>query len=256
MITRRDFLKLGGAALLGIASSQFAPLKDEIMTKAPLMWHGSRNHKYMAFTYDDCYLLSRLQDLEKLLDEYPDFRVTLFPVGTALVNFAAMDADIWKRYVDKGHEIGYHTFDHVSIGVMSLATALEDYDKWYDALKNALGGHYDVRFVRPPYDIISFTLDDLCKELGLVAVLFSLGGGGPTEDVMNALRKGQNGDIAQLHIRTQDYHTSIEAFAYLKEQGFGLETLSRMYADLLREQIQPDGCDADVPASLTRSCVD
>ena len=60
--------------------------------------------------------------------------------------------------MEKGHEIGYHTFDHVNLGVMSPATALMDYDKWYAALTQVLGTEYNVRFVRPPYDIISYTI--------------------------------------------------------------------------------------------------
>ena len=125
-LSRRDFLKLGGTALLGLSASKFAPLGDEPNFTAPLIWNGTRKFKRIAFTYDDCYLLKKMQDLEALLDEYPDFKVTFFPVGTKLTNLDQQDPGIWKRLVDKGHEIGYHTYEHVNIGVMSPAAALMD----------------------------------------------------------------------------------------------------------------------------------
>lgn len=255
--SRRDFLKLGGAGLLGLAGTRLiSALRQDDDFTAPLIYHGSRKHRYMAFTYDDCYLLNRMQDIEALLDEFPDFHVTFFPVGEKLLDLDRQDKGIWKRLVDKGHEIGYHTYDHVNLGVMTLETALEDLDKWNDALTEVLGMQYEIKFVRPTYDIISYTLDALCQERGLVAVLFSVGGGGKPDIVMNAIRAGKNGDIVQMHVRTEDYTTSQQAFPYLKEQGIGLVTLSQLYNDLLREQVNPDGCDIDAGPSLTRTCLE
>jgi len=258
-ISRRDFLKLGGTGLLaalGISASKFVPLQDEPNFKAPLIWNGSRKFKRMAFTYDDCYLLNRMQDLEVLLEEYPEFKVTYFPVGVKLLDLDRQDKGIWKRLVDKGHEIGYHTFDHVNLGVMSPADALMDFDKWYGALTQVLGGEYKVRFVRPPFDIISYTLDVLCQERGLVAAMFSLGGGGPPDIVARGIQRGKNGDIVQMHIRTQDYNSSIKIYPWLRENNWELVTMSKLYDDYLHEQVNSDGCELNAETSLTRTCVE
>lgn len=255
--SRRDFLKLGGAALLGISASKFIPPQnDEPYFTAPLIWYGSRTFKRMAFTYDDCYLLNKMQALEELLDDYPEFKVTFFPVGSKLLHLEEQDAGIWKRLVAKGHEIGYHTFDHVNLGVMSPVTALLDYDKWYAALAQVLGREYNVRFVRPPYDIISPTMDVLCQERGLVAALFSIGGGGDPGIVTRAIQRGKGGDIIQMHIRTQDYNSSVQVYPWLKENNWELVTMSKLYDDYLREQVNSAGCDVDAGASLTRTCVE
>jgi peptidoglycan/xylan/chitin deacetylase (PgdA/CDA1 family) len=256
-ISRRDFLKLGGAALLGISASKFVPVQnDEPYFTAPLIWNGSRKFKRMAFTYDDCYLLNKMQALEKLLNEYPEFKVTFFPVGQKLLNLEEQDSGIWRRIVEKGYEIGYHTFDHVNLGVMTPATALMDYDKWYAALTQVLGREYPVRFVRPPYDIISYTLDVLCQERGLVATMFSLGGGGEPDIVVRGIQKGKNGDIVQMHIRTQDYNSSVQVYPWLKENNWELVTMSKLYDDYLREKVNPEGCDMEAGSSLTRTCVE
>jgi peptidoglycan-N-acetylglucosamine deacetylase len=255
-LSRRDFLKLGGAALLGLSASKFAPLGDEPNFTAPLIWNGSRKFKRIAFTYDDCYLLYRMQTLEELLDEYPEFKVTFFPVGVKLISLEQQDPGIWKRLVDKGHEIGYHTYDHVNIGVMSPAAALMDYDKWNATLTDVLGSPYPVRFIRPPYDIISSTLDVLCQERGLVAAMFSIGGGGEPDVVFRSLQKAKGGDIVQMHIRTQDYNSSVLAYPWLKENNWELVTLTKLYDDYLKEKINPAGCDIDTGASLTRTCLE
>ena len=229
---------------------------DEPNFTAPLIWNGTRKFKRMAFTYDDCYLLNKMQELEVLLDEYPEFHVTYFPIGAKLLDLDRQDKGIWKRLADKGHEIGYHTFDHVNLGVMSPPTALTDYDKWYAALTQVLGTEYTVRFVRPPYDIISPTLDTLCQERGLVAALFSLGGGGPSDIVVRAIQKGKGGDIVQMHIRSQDYNSSVQVFPWLKENNWELVAMSQLYDDYLREQVNSDGCDLNTGTSLTRTCVE
>jgi len=256
-ISRRDFLKLGGAALFGISASKFIPFQDdESNFTAPLIWNGSRKFKRMAFTYDDCYLLDKLQDLEVLLDEFPEFKVTFFPVGAKILDLDQDDKGIWKRLVDKGHEIGYHTFNHVNLGVMSPVGALADYDKWYSALTLVLGAEYNMRFMRPPYDIISKTMGVLCQERGLVATLFSVGGGGDPNDVVKAVQESKGGDIVQMHIRTQDYDSSVQLFPWLKENNWELVTMSKLYNDYLREQINSDGCDVNTGTPLTRTCVE
>jgi peptidoglycan/xylan/chitin deacetylase (PgdA/CDA1 family) len=258
-ISRREFLKLSGLGLLaslGISAGKFVPLQDEPNFNSPLIWNGSRKFKRIAFTYDDCYLLNRMQDLEVLLDQYPEFKVTFFPVGVKLLDLERQDKGIWKRMVDKGHEIGYHTFDHVNLGVMSLVTALKDYDKWHDALNEVVGFEYPVKFVRPPYDIISVTLDDLCRERGLVATMFSLGGGGKPDIVVRAIQKGKNGDIVQMHIRTQDYTSSTLIYPWLKENKWELVTMSKLYDDYLREQVNPAGCNTNAETPLTKACVE
>jgi peptidoglycan/xylan/chitin deacetylase (PgdA/CDA1 family) len=257
-LTRRDFLKLGGAALLGLAGSRFVPPRDYTeYFDAPLLWHGSRSYKNIAFTYDDCNSLSRMQKLEALLDEHPGAKATFFPVGLKIPDLEKQDAGIWKRLVEKGHEIGYHSYEHVNLLVMSEKGVLEDFDRWQAALDEALGMAYPTRFVRPPYDIISPTLNYLCHQRGLVAALFSVGGGGKPDVVLRGIQKAQGGDIVQMHIRTEDYESSKLAFPWLQENNWELVTMGKLYDVYLREQVNPDGCDLDADsAALTRTCLE
>jgi peptidoglycan/xylan/chitin deacetylase (PgdA/CDA1 family) len=255
MLARRDFIKLAGT---GIAAAlvRFSPATSLATDSAPVIWNGSQRHRYVALTYDDCYLVKRLQDLEELLAQYADFRITLFPVGTALINNDEKDPGIWKRFTEKGHEIGYHSWDHTNFAVMSEEAALEDYAIWVDALTQVLGFTPDVRFGRPTYGQLSSSFDAVCKRYGLVDTMWSTGWGGELPVGLKAAQRSRNGDIVLMHIRTQDYNTSVEAYPWMQENGWSTVTLTRLYDDLLMEQYQSQGCDREVGDNLTRTCMD
>ena len=148
MLTRRDFLKLGAAGAAGAAAA-FLTTPAAAAGPPPLIWRGSARHRYVALTYDDCYLVERLKALEALLDEYPDFKITLFPVGMALINNQNKNPGVWNRFYEKGHDIGYHSYDHTNFGVMSDETALVDYSRWLETLSEVMGFTPRVRFGRP-----------------------------------------------------------------------------------------------------------
>jgi peptidoglycan/xylan/chitin deacetylase (PgdA/CDA1 family) len=254
MLPRRDFLKIAGTGLAAFAGlMRVAPQADQ---PAPVIWHGSLRHRYVALTYDDCYLVKRMQSLEQLLLKYPAFRITLFPVGVALLSNEQKDPGIWKRFFDKGHEIGYHSYDHTNFGVMSDETALEDYARWLDALTQVIGFTPTVRFGRPTYGQLSSSFDAVCKRYALVNTMWSTGWGGELTVGLNAAKRSRNGDIVLLHIRTQDYDTSVEAYPWMQQNGWEAVGLSRLYDDLLLEQNESPGCDTGTGSHLTRTCMD
>jgi peptidoglycan/xylan/chitin deacetylase (PgdA/CDA1 family) len=255
-LSRRDFLKLTGATLLAAALPDLRTASAQENDSAPLIWRGSTRHRYVALTYDDCYLVKKMQDLESLLDQYPEFKITLFPVGVALLNNESKDPGIWKRFVDKGHEIGYHSWDHINFGVMSPSVALDDYARWLEAFTKVLGQTPEVRFGRPTYGSLAYSFDVVCRQHGLVNTMWSTGWGGALEDGLNAAKRSQNGDIVLLHIRTQDVNTSLQAYPWMRENGWSAVPLSQLYDDLLREQNDSAGCDLEAGDPFMRTCIE
>jgi peptidoglycan/xylan/chitin deacetylase (PgdA/CDA1 family) len=253
---RRDFLKLAAAGLAATALGTRIAAGADGEASPPLIWRGSSLYHYVALTYDDCYLVKRLQGLEQLLAKFPDFKITLFPVGVALLSNEQKDPGIWKRFHDQGHEIGYHSWDHTNFGVMSVETALEDYSRWLEALTQVLGVTPPVHFGRPTYGSLAPSFDAVCKQYGLVNTMWSTGWGGELANGLNAAKKSRNGDIVLMHIRTQDYNTSLQAYPWMQENGWGAVTLSRLYDDLLREANESAGCGPQPGAALTRTCMD
>ncbi len=258
MFSRRDFLKLSGAALLAAAFPHFETAQAEGPSAPPTIWQGSKRHRYVALTYDDCNWLYLMQDLEKLLAEYPDIRITLFPTGENLLSKESQDHGIWNRFYDQGHEIGYHSYYHVDPGVMSLDEVLNDFDKWNEALVKVMGFQPKIRFARPVGgNYVSRSFINMCALRGLVLTMWSGAGGGETAAVMNnTFTPIRNGDIVLFHIRRNDIETTRAVFPYLKEQGVPSVTLSKLYDDLLIEQNQSEGCDVDAGSPLTRTCIE
>lgn len=254
MVTRRDFLKLSGAALLAATFGRAA--EALAASSPPIIYRGSSRYPRIALTYDDGYLVTRLRDLLNLLDRFPDFRITLFPVGVALLSNEGKDKGIWKRYFERGHEFGYHSWDHTNLAVFDPEEAVTDYDKWYDALSTVLSTAPKIRFARPPFGVLSHPFEFMCRERGLTAAMWSTGWGGGYEEASSDVAKVQNGEIVLMHFRKDDIETSGKAFPTLKERGIQPVTMSALYDDWLRERNQPAGCEASAAPSLTRTCIE
>lgn len=262
MISRRDFLKLGSAAVLSAAIGRLgAPLAEA--TAPYVIYHGSRALRKIAMTFDDCWHPEVLQELVAMLEPYPDFRFTFFAVGDAIQTNETLRPGIWKQLYQAGHEIGYHTYHHTDPQVMSTRSLLADFDAWTALLNRVLGLEARVHFARPPYDDLSLSFQELCQQRALVATMFSTGYEAlHMDESMQLAARTANGDIVQMHTYQDppngrfDVDITAKAIPYLAQQGFALVTMSQLYGDLLREQYNSNGCDFGTGASLTRTCLD
>ena len=264
MISRRDFLKLSGAALLATAFANLDPRRADSILPLPLpIYHGSRLSSRIAMTFDDCWHPEVLGQLGEMVGPYPGFHFTFFAIGDAILIDETVHPGIWKQLYQQGHEIGYHTFHHVDPIVMSSKSLIADFDQWMDTLHQVLGFQPVVHFARPPYDDITPSFQVLCQERGLVATLYSIGYEAPnTDQGLNYAARTQNGDIVQMHTYEDpnnnrlDVSITAKVLPYLAEKGFQLATMTELYNDLLLEQNSSGGCDVGSGASLTRTCLD
>jgi peptidoglycan/xylan/chitin deacetylase (PgdA/CDA1 family) len=266
-ITRRDFLRLAGAGLFAAALPRQGRAAAAPQA-APILYHGSSRWPRISLTYDDCQLVTRLHMLQEILVNNPEARVTLFPVGQALLNNESKDPGIWKWFHTRGHEFGYHGWDHTDPWVLSEAEMLADFDRWQEALHQVLGAPLSVQFARPPYGNLSDSFLSMCAIRAKVATMWSTGFGGSVEVGVNAAKRARYGDIALLHTRNQgaipqiqqeeswDLTISAQVLPYFSTQGIECVTLSTLYDDLLREQHNTAGCDVGKGQSLTRTCLD
>ena len=261
-LSRRDFLKLGGAAALSAALSSFRVGSAGTLNPA-VIYHGSRKYRKLALTFDDCWHPEVLQQLMDMLDPYPDFHFTFFAIGDAVEIDEALRPGIWKKLYQKGHEIGYHTYHHNDPQAMSTATLLQDFDQWMALMQRVLGFAPTVHFARPPYDDLSLSWQELCRRRGMVATLYSAGyESANMDESMRLAAKTANGDIVQMHTYQDPPHgrydvdITAKAVPYLAEKGFTLVTMSQLYDDVLRDAYNADGCDVGAGDSLTRTCME
>ncbi len=264
--SRRDFLKLGSAALLGsVMPAQLAravSASGEPFDKS-VIYHGSRNLPTIAMTYDDCWHPEVLEQLMEMVRPYPTFHFTFFAIGDAIDIDEEVSPGIFKRLYEAGHEIGYHTYHHVDPQIMTLPSLQADFDQWMARLRRALGTEPKVHFARPPYDDLSLSFLELCQQRGMVATLYSAGFESPDmAESMRLASKAVNGDIVQMHTYQDpprgryDVDITARAVPYLAEQGFTLVSMSQLYDGVLREQYSSDGCGTGSGGSLTRTCLE
>jgi peptidoglycan/xylan/chitin deacetylase (PgdA/CDA1 family) len=266
-LSRRDFLKLGGAVLAAAA----VPASSRVRAAgrpAPIIYRGTDRFPRLALTYDDCLLVTRLHMLQEHLTDNPAVRVTLFPVGQALLNNETKDPGIWKWFHSRGHEFGYHSWDHTDPWVLSNPELLDDYDRWQDALYSVLGSRPHIRFARPPFGNLSGSFLNMCSLRGKVATMWSTGFGGAVDVGVAAAKRARYGDIVLLHTRNQPAIPSIkqeeswdmtitgQILPWFASEGVECVTLSRLYDDLILEQHNAAGCDIGRGQSPTRLCLD
>ena len=247
-LTRRDFLKLGSASLAAGMLGAYAPtiFAENQRKDVPfqVIRHGRRDQAKIALSFDDCYLVKKLQALEKLLRENPEVKVTFFPTGEALLQTHQKDAGIWQRFIEGGHEIGSHTFDHGNPGVRSTQNLLEDYAKWLAALYQVTESKPSVRFARPPFGALSPSYKEMCATRGLVATMWSSNWGGEFALAKKNIEAAEKGDIALLHTRLEEIEENTPfAISVLKERNIQAVTMSELYFSSVNESIGAGSCD-------------
>lgn len=197
----------------------------------PTLWHGNRNLSMISLSFDDCYLLDYLQDLEVLSKAYPSMKLTFFPVGVALLNTNTKDAGIWQRLVSMGHELGYHSYDHneeVPPTKMSDSAMQKDYDRWYEVLSQVLEDKPTIRFARPPFGDLSYSFLNLCSQKQLTPAMWSVSWGKTFQEMEAEVEHIIQGDIIILHVRNPDVENLRHALPFLIRSGLRMVTLSEL----------------------------
>ena len=193
---RRFFALLAGALLLVLPAGQAV---------RPAAWPatGVQTPKYVALTFDDG---PRRDTTAPLLDGLRDrgAHATFFVIGEQIPG----NEDLLERMAAEGHQIGNHTYSHVSLQGAAEFTAIEEIRKTEVLLEELLGsGDY---WLRPPYGLVDSRTPALVKT---PMVYWSL----DPEDwkkldtgqvVRHILQNIKDGDIVLLH---DFYPTSVEA---------------------------------------------
>lgn len=74
---------------------------------------------------------------------------TFFVVGRLVRRYPGLV----KALVDHGHELGNHTYNHPSLVTLTPEQVADELDMTQEAVDQALGYHYPLRMVRPPYGL-------------------------------------------------------------------------------------------------------
>ncbi len=74
-------------------------------------------------------------------------KATFFVVGRQV----AENPDLLRRIVEEGHTLGNHTYSHANMSNLSPQQMRQELQSTQKAVDNALGYHYPMTLMRPPY---------------------------------------------------------------------------------------------------------
>lgn len=189
---------------------------------------GPRSDKRVAITVDDCFDLDLMREIYELVKEQR-VRITFFPLGNQI---HAKDGDFWREIAASDCEIGSHTMHHTNLTHMPRNDIRTHLYRFQEALDAALGYHYGVVSMRPPYGAITGkdnnatrTVMNTCKSYGFEhVVLWDVS----QTNFKKAKKAVKNGSILLFHTRKKDYQCLQELIPWLVEQGYELVTVREL----------------------------
>lgn len=180
--------------------------------------------KAVALTFDDGPSTVNTPKILDILEKY-NAHATFFVLG----NRAAAGADVLKREIALGCEIGSHSWDHTNLSSLKMSGVNEQNSKTIKLVKKLTG--YDVKIMRPPYGAIS---DVMRKKLKMPMILWSLDTldwkSKDADKVFKQIKKNvSDGDIILVH----DIHPSTaeamkKVIPWLQENGYDILTVSEL----------------------------
>ena len=144
-----------------------AESEDKIVP-AKIISHGNKDSVKVALTLDDAWDLDLVRKAIDVLTE-KQVKASFFPVGSAI----AKGPELWREAVEKGFELGNHTYSHAYVDGLSEKNIKAELDKWQNAVDKALGEHYDTKYFRPP-GMHGFTSDVGRKKYGGIITGYGL----------------------------------------------------------------------------------
>ncbi len=178
----------------------------------------------IAITFDDGphpHLTHRILDIL----EHHGVKATFFMVGVNVLNYP----DAAREVIQRGHEVGNHTFSHGNIGRMGEEAILREMERCEDALEELC--EYRPHLFRPPEGALNAFVEHCSEDADYSLVLWSL----DTRDweqksaehiVQEVLSKVQAGDIILMH-------------DYIGVKSKTPEALERLLPELLARGYEP-----------------
>lgn len=125
--------------------------------------------KRVALTFDDG---PHPVNTPKVLDILEDYgaKATFFVTGQNAERYP----ELIRRIVREGHTLGNHTWDHPDLAKLSPAEILNELSRTQRAVDKALGRHYELDQMRPPYGSMDKEVKDVLREQSDAAILWNV----------------------------------------------------------------------------------
>ncbi|WP_062430871.1 polysaccharide deacetylase family protein [Herbidospora daliensis] len=214
-----------GALALALTTSLLAPAAPANAKPKPYC----ELHKCIALTFDDGpwpYTPALLDTLKK-----HKAKATFFVLGRKVES----RADMMKRMVDEGHEIGNHTWDHPDLTKLTDEEILSEISSTQQVIQDVAG--ITPTFMRPPNGATNTRVGSLMKSFGLPQILWT----GSTLDWQarntkvirdRTLKYAKRNAVILLHDIVPETVTAMSTVVdTLTKKGYKLVTVSTLLGD-------------------------
>lgn len=133
--------------------------------RASLVWHGSRDRRVVALTFDDGYAPWNVRRIVRILGE-EGIRATFFINGV----YTRRDPALWRAIGQAGHAIGNHTYLHRDVTRMSTDRLIADL-LYNQRVVEAATGRPMAPIFRPPYGRRNATTDAAAAAAGFPTIV-------------------------------------------------------------------------------------
>ena len=201
-----------------------------------VFFHGPRNKKLIALSFDACANLKRSRYEERITDILVETKTpaTLFLGG----KWMEEEPEATKRLASYPFfELASHTFLHPHLKELSDERIRQEL-RWTQQIMFSLTGRQPTCF-RPPYGEYDDRVVRIASEMGLTTVEFDLASGDPDSSISKerlvdyVSSMARNGSVIVMHINHGGWHTAEalpEIIARLRKRGFSFATVSGLIA--------------------------
>jgi polysaccharide deacetylase family sporulation protein PdaB len=243
---------LGLACYILFTSSPKAAVHADIRgneDQEDVVWYVPTDKKFIALTFDDGPDPVFTPKVVDILDKY-DVKGTFFVIGKSVEEYP----ETAKLIVERGHEIGNHTYSHTNLGHIEKDLIQEEVDKAQEAILSATDTQPCL--FRPPHGTYNDTVVDIVRDMGYRVVLWSW-----TQDTIDWCNPGTNyiinkvlnnahsGDIIIFHDAGGDRSQTVMALEpiilELQKRNFQMVTVSELLAHESEDTRELSGISQD-----------
>lgn len=152
---------LSNLSLVNVSNAYFVDIR-----KVPVYKVETDENK-LSISFDAAWGADKTREIMDICDEY-QIKATFFLVGFWIEKYPDMVKEIYNR----GFEIGIHSSDHLDMTKLSRSEIRDDLSKNLKAIEDLTG--YKPKLFRPPYGYYNNNLIDVCEELGLLCIEWSV----------------------------------------------------------------------------------
>ena len=194
---------------------------------------SSDKQKKVALTFDDGPHPRITRQILDYLDK-EDIKATFFIIGCN----AEQWPEIVKEEIEKGHEIGNHTYSHDEKKRRSASQMHDDLAHADDILRGSFG--YETVLFRPPQGVCNDNVISAASDFEYKIVLWDIDTHDwahvSTESIVSNVKQNVNeGDIILFHDYTSGESHTLDALKiivpYLKSEGYTFATVSGLISD-------------------------